>query len=177
MKLIIIGRGRMGTLIRETAIAAGDEVVDTFDVDDIDRLATVGKIADVVIDFSNPAALELLNGTVWPYVYRAVEVQLQNRAPQPCAIDAIGLLESGLGALCSHTVAVTAPESDRVARLMAREGISEEYARLRIRAQKSDEVFAAACSMTIHNNFDSAARFQAHCKVKFQQLLKEDVQL
>ena len=57
MKLIIIGRGRMGTLIRETAQAAGDEVVDTFDVDDIDRLATVGKIAEVVIDFSNPASL------------------------------------------------------------------------------------------------------------------------
>ena len=57
MKLIIIGRGRMGTLIRETAISAGDEVVDTFDIDDIDRLATVGKIADVVIDFSNPASL------------------------------------------------------------------------------------------------------------------------
>jgi hypothetical protein len=57
VKLLIIGKGRMGTLIRETAIAAGDEVVDTFDIDDIDRLATVGKIADVVIDFSNPASL------------------------------------------------------------------------------------------------------------------------
>ena len=125
--------------------------------------------------FSNPAALELLNRTVWPYVYKAVEVQIQNRAPQSCAIDAIGLLESGLGALCSVTVAITAPESARVARLVAREGISEEYARLRIQAQKSDEDFAASCGMTIENKFDSAAAFQAHCKAQFQQLLKEDV--
>lgn len=57
MKLMIIGRGRMGTLIRETAQAAGDEVVDTFDVSDIDRLAQMGNIADVVMDFSNPASL------------------------------------------------------------------------------------------------------------------------
>ena len=57
MKLLLIGKGRMGTLIRETAIAAGDEVLDTFDVDDIQRLADTGKIADVVIDFSNPASL------------------------------------------------------------------------------------------------------------------------
>ena len=64
MKLMIIGKGRMGTLIRETAIAAGDEVVDTFDIDDIDRLASVGKIADVVIDFSNPASLPYVSAYI-----------------------------------------------------------------------------------------------------------------
>ena len=57
MKLILIGRGRMGTLIRETAQAAGDEVVAAFDIDDLDQLANLGKVADVVIDFSNPGAL------------------------------------------------------------------------------------------------------------------------
>ncbi|MBE6964030.1 MAG: 4-hydroxy-tetrahydrodipicolinate reductase [Ruminococcaceae bacterium] len=57
MKLILIGRGRMGTLIRETAIAAGDEVLAAFDVDDIDRLADFNEKADAMIDFSNPASL------------------------------------------------------------------------------------------------------------------------
>ena len=57
MKLILIGRGRMGTLIRETAQAAGDEVVAAFDIDDLDQLANLGKVADVAIDFSNPGAL------------------------------------------------------------------------------------------------------------------------
>jgi transcriptional regulator with XRE-family HTH domain len=65
----------------------------------------------------------------------------------------------------------TAPEEFRVARLMAREGIPEDYARLRIRAQKSNDVFAANCSVTIDNRFDSAAQFMAHCKATFQQLL------
>ena len=127
--------------------------------------------------FSNPEALDILNKTVWPYVGRAVDQQIAEHAPQPCAIDAIGLLESGLGTRCSFTVAVTAPEEARVARLMAREGISEEYARLRIGAQKSNDVFAAGCGVTIHNDFASAAHFFAHCKDTFQQLLKEDVQL
>ncbi|MBP3588556.1 MAG: dephospho-CoA kinase [Clostridia bacterium] len=126
--------------------------------------------------FSNTVALDKLNQTVWPYVNKAVERQLRDKAPQPCAIDAIGLLESGLGALCTCTVAVTAPEESRVARLMAREGISEEYARLRIQAQKPNDVFAASCGVTIHNSFDSAELFLAHCKETFQQLLKEDVQ-
>ena len=57
MKLILIGHGRMGKLIRETAVAAGDEVLAAFGSADIDRLADFSEKADVVIDFSGPAAL------------------------------------------------------------------------------------------------------------------------
>lgn len=126
--------------------------------------------------FSDPAALDRLNQTVWPHIVRAVEQLIGRHAPQPCAIDAVGLTESGLSALCSHTVAITAPEDVRVARLMLREGISQDYARLRIAAQKQNDVFAAQCGVTIENHFANAACFQAYCKEYFQKLLKEDVQ-
>ena len=124
--------------------------------------------------FGNAAALDRLNETVWPYVNRSVEAILREKSPQPCAIDAIGLLESGLGKLCTHTVAITAPEEARVQRLIAREGISEEYARLRIAAQKKNEVFAAACGMTIENTDDDADAFQHRCTAIFKTLLKEE---
>ena len=124
--------------------------------------------------FSDPGALDRLNRAVWPHVNRSVAAILREKAPQPCAIDAIGLLESGLGDLCTHTVAITAPEELRVTRLMARDGISEEYARLRIRAQKSNEVFAAACGMTIENHDGCPEDFRRRCKTVFQTLLKED---
>ena len=124
--------------------------------------------------FGNAAALDRLNETVWPYVNRSVEAILREKAPQPCAIDAIGLLESGLGKLCTHTVAITAPEEVRITRLMDREGISEEYARLRIGAQKQNEVFAAACGLTIENTDSCAADFQSRCKAIFQTIYKED---
>lgn len=124
--------------------------------------------------FSDPAALDQLNHTVWPYVCRAVELHLRERFPQPCAIDAIGLLESGLGDLCTRTVAVTAPEEARVSRLMAREGISEEYARLRIAAQRTNEDFAAQCDLTIHNDFPTQQSFESHCNNLFAAILKEE---
>ena len=57
MRYILIGRGKMGTLIRETAAAAGDEIEAVFGHDDLDRLGQLGKVADVVIDFSRPEAL------------------------------------------------------------------------------------------------------------------------
>ncbi len=122
--------------------------------------------------FADSEALNRLNTVIWPHVCRAVEQEIHRRAPQPCAIDAIGLLESSLGALCTVTIAITAPEDARVARLMAREGISRDYAQLRIRAQKSNDVFAAACGVTIENNFGSAEAFSAHCAAIFQRILQ-----
>ena len=47
----------MGKLIEQTATAAGDRMAGTIDLDNIDSLATLGKVADVAIDFSNPSTL------------------------------------------------------------------------------------------------------------------------
>lgn len=127
--------------------------------------------------FGNPEALDRLNQTVWPFVVQAAENIVRSHAPQPCAIDAIGLLESGLSKLCTHTVAITAPVETRVKRLMERDGITEDYARLRIQAQKKNEVFAAACGLTIENTDGCAADFQNRCTAIFQTLLKEDASI
>ena len=66
MKILLIGRGKMAKLIQSTAQAAGDEVVAAFGHDDLSKLAGLGKVADVVIDFSRPEALS----SVCAYVRR-----------------------------------------------------------------------------------------------------------
>ena len=80
-------------------------------------------------------------------------------APQLAGIDAIGLFEGGLSELCDVTVAVTAPEEARVRRLMARDHISEEYARIRIRAQHDESWFRERCDYVLTNdsNIDAFA--------------------
>lgn len=57
MKYLLIGRGKMGRLIQETAQAGGDEIVAALGRNDLDRLGSMGRAADVVIDFSRPEAL------------------------------------------------------------------------------------------------------------------------
>lgn len=57
MNLLLIGTGKMGTLIAQTAKVAGDTVVGTYSRCNLAELSLVGKIADVVIDFSNPSTL------------------------------------------------------------------------------------------------------------------------
>ena len=87
-------------------------------------------------------------------------------------IDAIGLFESGLGAKCDLTVAVTADEDVRVRRLMERDGVSEEYARARIAAQKPAEWFAERADLVLENN-GSSEEFAEKCRVEFTRRLNE----
>ena len=113
------------------------------------------------IVFTDPQALLDLNRITHAAVKAEVLRRLQ-AAPGLAAIDAIGLFEGGLAGLCQVTVAVTAPEESRVRRLMARDGISEDYARARIRAQHPESWFRERCSHVLEND-GSPEEFRAKC--------------
>ena len=113
------------------------------------------------IVFTDPQALLDLNRITHAAVKAEVLRRLQ-AAPGLAAIDAIGLFEGGLAGLCQVTVAVTAPEESRVRRLMARDGISEDYARARIRAQHPESWFLERCSHVLEND-GSQEEFRAKC--------------
>ena len=107
------------------------------------------KLGSIV--FADPLALLDLNAITHSAVKAEVLRRLESN-PHLAAIDAIGLFEGGLAPLCDVTVAVIAPEEDRIRRLMDRDGITEEYARSRIRAQHSDDWFRERCTETLENN-------------------------
>lgn len=64
MKILLIGRGRMGCLIQETAQAAGDGITAVLGRRDLDALGRMGRVADVVMDFSRPEALPEISAYV-----------------------------------------------------------------------------------------------------------------
>ena len=74
-----------------------------------------------------------------------------------------------LAELCDVTVAVTAPEEDRVRRLMARDGISGEYARSRIAAQHNDAWFREKCDYVLVNDGELDA-FATKCVAFLREL-------
>jgi dephospho-CoA kinase len=103
------------------------------------------------IVFADEDALRDLNRITHGAVKREVLRRLESR-PAHAAIDAIGLFEGGLAELCDVTVAVTAPAEDRVRRLVARDGIPEEYARARIAAQHDEQWYRERCDAELVNN-------------------------
>ena len=121
--------------------------------------------------FSDHAALDRLNAIV--YEYLPPELLRRAQGHTLVGLDAISLMESGLGRLCACTVAVLAPAEDRVRRIMARDGISEDYARLRISAQQPDVFYRERCSHILENNCATPAQFREQARIFFRSMLRE----
>ena len=127
------------------------------------------------IVFADKQALLELNRITHHAVKEEVLRKLEEK-PKLAAIDAIGLFESGINELCQLTVAVTAPIDVRIQRLMARDGISQEYAAARIAAQPSEEAFAQRCDYVLHNDGTKEA-FREKCLafLREQGIMKENL--
>ncbi len=123
------------------------------------------KLGTIV--FADEKALQDLNGITHAAV-KAEVLRLLEAKPQLAAIDAIGLFEGGLAELCDFTVNIAAPYEARLQRLMARDGISESYARSRMDAQRSQESFRWLCDDTLENNTTEEA-FYAKCLSFFRE--------
>lgn len=136
---------------------------------EIDRKA-LGSVV-----FSDPAALADLNSITHRFVLEEIERQAgqaQAEGRPAVGIDAIALIESGVGATCDAVVGILAPAELRVARIMAREGISEEYARQRVQAQQGEEFFRTHCGYILENRADDTPQaFQARALELFKALL------
>ena len=120
------------------------------------------------IVFADPSALEDLN-TITHSGVKAAVCKVLDSNPPLAAIDAISLFESGLYSLCDVTVAVCAPEADRITRLMDRDCITAEYAKKRIAAQKPDSWFREKCVYCLENN-GSHQQFREKCLAFLRQL-------
>lgn len=122
--------------------------------------------------FASKERLERLNSIVFHHMEPELRRRLRDNAGGLVAIDAISLLEGGLDQMCDRTIAVTAPLELRVRRIMARDDITEQYARLRISAQKPDEYYRERCDLELNNAAESAEAFEAEAKRFFTRLIE-----
>ena len=126
------------------------------------------------IVFGDPEKLQRLNEIAQTATVERTRELLERyraRGGELAAIDAIALLECGLGALCDATVAVVAPPEVRVRRIMAREGIPEDYAWARVRAQKPDGYFTGECDYAMVNDCPTREVFSARARALLEEIL------
>lgn len=131
------------------------------------------KLGSIV--FVDAEKLELLNTITHRHIRLAVDEALTDCVKNGiflAAVDAIALIESGLGGICNAVIGVTAPTEARVGRLMKREGISREYALLRISAQKGEDYFRENCDYILENDGSEAA-FVKKCRALVRIILNE----
>lgn len=104
--------------------------------------------------FKDRESIVRLNAIVHPAVTEKIRTIIDEQrrlGVKSVIIDAIALFESGEDALCDRTVGVIAPESVRLARIMARDQLPEDEALLRIRAQQPESFYTAHCDEVLRN--------------------------
>ena len=140
-----------------------------------------GVVIDGVLDrkalgavvFSDTEALARLNGITHSYVGREIDRLLESWAMSGgrlAAIDAIELFGGNLARRCKATFAVLADRDKRIERIMARDGITREYAALRVDAQKPDSYFEEKCDYILKNN-STEEEFREKCRSKFLEVI------
>ncbi len=102
--------------------------------------------------FSSPENKKLLDGTTHPWIIRRTEEYIgayRKNTCCPIVFDAPLLFESGGDRLCDAVIAVTAPEKLRLERIIRRDGLSPEEARLRMDAQHETEYYTGRADFVI----------------------------
>lgn len=106
--------------------------------------------------FSSQEETKALNQIMHGEICRRMKSLAENykKSGQNCLFDAPLLIEAGLTELCDRCIAVISSEDVRIARLMERDGISQQEIHNRLSRQQSDDYYTSQCDYTIVNNGD-----------------------
>ena len=129
--------------------------------------------------WADPTALLDLNKITHRYISDEVDRQIASFKAQGgrvAAVDAIALIESGQSEGCDTVVGVTAPLNDRVSRIMKRDGLTFEQAKIRISAQQPESYYKEHCDHILENTFDTQSEFIKECTAFFTKLIKTPIQ-
>jgi dephospho-CoA kinase len=110
--------------------------------------------------FSDRAALVRLNQLVHPRILEAIHGRIEALRADGfrgvVVVDAALMLDWGFERECDAVIAVTAEESDQIARLIRARAWSAEQARSRLAAQRTNEAFASAADAVVDNRGSEA---------------------
>jgi len=134
----------------EIAATFGDEVI--LPDGTLDRR----KMGDII--FADKDKRAKMGRIIFPYIQQGIfgEVERMRSAGDAPVIflDAPTLFESGTHESCDQIISVIAPEDVRLERIMARDKITEQQARARMKAQQDDDFYTSRSDYVITNTGD-----------------------
>ncbi|UYW01855.1 dephospho-CoA kinase [Flavobacterium agricola] len=108
------------------------------------------KLAEIV--FADPEQLQKLNNLIHPLVKEHFDNWTKQHENESLLFKESAILfESGAYKACDYTILITAPEALRIARVMQRDGVSEENVKERMNNQWSDQQKAQFSDYIIEN--------------------------
>ncbi len=102
--------------------------------------------------FANRENTLKLNRITHPVITRLVKKkieQAEKRGERAAVIDAAALLESGIAPLCKLIAVITAPEEERLGRIMRRDKLSKSEAHKRVGAQLDEDWYRSHADIVL----------------------------
>jgi dephospho-CoA kinase len=140
-------------MVEDEAVRAA--LVDAFGPETYADDGSLNREALAADVFSDDEKLERLNAIVHPAVFEAFEAAKERAASEGVDVlvhEAALLFEAGGDAHVDQTAVVVAPDADRMARVMARDDVTEAQVRARMEKQWPQERLRARADYVIEND-------------------------
>uniref|UniRef100_A0A8C8R5P0 Bifunctional coenzyme A synthase n=1 Tax=Pelusios castaneus TaxID=367368 RepID=A0A8C8R5P0_9SAUR len=138
----LIDVDKLGHEVYAPGSPAYEQVVEEFGEDILNEDGTINRKILGAKVFGNEGRLKSLTDIVWPVIAKMTQRQLREAAAQGkavCVLDVAVLLEAGWTDMVHEIWTAIVPETEAVNRIMARDGLSEEAARNRLRSQLTND--------------------------------------
>jgi len=151
--------------LRKLTEGFGDDIILEDGSLDRRRLASIA--------FATPIKTELLNNIIFPDIIENIKgkIKVAEKSYNCVLLDAPTLFESGLNSICEIVIGVLSDVKVRKKRIIARDGLTEEDAMVRISAGKDDSFYLENCDKIIYNN-DSEQDFKMKSENILQNFLR-----
>ena len=150
------------------------EIVETFGSFVLNKDATINRQRLGDIAFSSSEALKALETITHPAVRKHIERAIDRAPTDVVVIEAIKLLESGLGKSCDAIWVVNASEDTQVVRLMTKRNMPSQMAIRRIQAQPPQAEKLSQADVVIDNDGDLVKTWNL-VQQKFNELPKPTI--
>lgn len=142
------------------------EVVDAFGEGILTKEGSLDRKALGAIVFNDRDKLDTLNGIAHRYIDAEIKSMIESAQTPHVLIDAPQLFEAGVDAECDSVIYVYAPKEERIARVLARDGLSRSEIENRMEMQLEDEFFRSRCAFIINNGGGEDAAAQVNKIIK-----------
>lgn len=142
-------------LITEKGSPVLSDISSAFGVDVIKGNGELDRTLLAQRAFATKEATLILNNITHPVITNLVKKKVAGaffNGYDVVVIDAPVLFESGIDKACDIIVSVVANEDIRLRRILERDCIDEDYARLRIKAQHDEEYYKSKSDIIINND-------------------------
>jgi dephospho-CoA kinase len=145
----VIDADKISRKIMDIGTPAYNDVAGVFGTEILhdDKTINRKKLGDIV--FSDKEKLLVLNDITHKYIYTEIKRRITSSSRCIVVVDAPLLPNDDM--VCHYILVVTVPDEIRLKRIMARDGLSAEQAKLRLKSQKTDDEYIKKAHYVLEN--------------------------